>query len=179
MFLIDVKVVKPLVDHAARVIQKVPVQKAVRHQCPTCLLIEAGRTPCPLVPRKAPRFPRLDSAPPRAYGRGREALEVGDARLVEGRDPQGLQAVHTCRNGSGGSQALRRGSGDVVLRRCGELAPDLFIEAGAKDACASRRFREGLPDARVVAFEANPFTFKRFKKKIDYPAEGVEYVHRA
>jgi FkbM family methyltransferase len=62
---------------------------------------------------------------------------------------------------------------------CRELAPDLFIEAGAKDAYASRRIPEGLPNARVVAFEANPFTFKRFKKKIDYRAQGVEYIHRA
>lgn len=62
---------------------------------------------------------------------------------------------------------------------CQELAPDLFIEAGAKDAYASRRVRERLPNARIVAFEANPFTFKRFDKKIDYRAQGVEYTHRA
>lgn len=62
---------------------------------------------------------------------------------------------------------------------CRELAPNLFIEAGAKDAGASRRIREHLPGARIVAFEANPFTFRRFSKSIDYPAHGVEYIHRA
>lgn len=62
---------------------------------------------------------------------------------------------------------------------CGALAPDLFIEAGAKDAFAARRVRGHLPEARIVAFEANPFTYKRFVKKIDYPGQGVEYLHRA
>ncbi|SDP53402.1 methyltransferase, FkbM family [Pedococcus dokdonensis] len=57
--------------------------------------------------------------------------------------------------------------------------PDLFIEAGAKDAGISRRARTFLPQARVVAFEANPFTHRRFGAMHDNAAVGVEYLHLA
>lgn len=57
--------------------------------------------------------------------------------------------------------------------------PDLFIEAGAKDAGISRRARTFLPSARVVAFEANPFTHRRFDVMHDNAAVGVEYLHLA
>ena len=55
------------------------------------------------------------------------------------------------------------------------LDPDLFVEAGAKEAMASRRASADLPRAKVVAFEANPYTHARFQKKCDYAREGVAY----
>ncbi len=54
-------------------------------------------------------------------------------------------------------------------------ATSLFVEAGAKEAAASRRAAKRLIDTPVVAFEANRFTFERFSKKVDYQACGVDY----
>ena len=67
---------------------------------------------------------------------------------------------------------------DLFLELCRELRPDLFIEAGAKDAATSRKVRGCLPDARVVAFEANPVTFERSRRRTDYGSHGVEYLHQ-
>ncbi|NLT55588.1 MAG: FkbM family methyltransferase [Actinomycetales bacterium] len=58
------------------------------------------------------------------------------------------------------------------------LQVDLFIEAGAKEADSSRRARRTLKPERVVAFEANPFTYKRFAR-VNADATGVEYEHLA
>lgn len=55
----------------------------------------------------------------------------------------------------------------------------LFLEAGAKQADASRRASKILPRASVLAYEANPYTFKRFDSKIDYAGEGVQYRNQA
>ena len=55
----------------------------------------------------------------------------------------------------------------------------LFLEAGAKAAEASLRASQLLPNAAVVAFEANPYTYKRFDIKRDYAAAGVSYRHQA
>lgn len=57
--------------------------------------------------------------------------------------------------------------------------PSLFVEAGAKDAGASRKVSTLLTGAAIVAFEANPYTFRRFKKKYDYRASGIQYRNQA
>ncbi|MGI8879661.1 MAG: FkbM family methyltransferase [Jatrophihabitans sp.] len=57
--------------------------------------------------------------------------------------------------------------------------PDLFIEAGAKEASTSLRIRRYLPTARVVAFEANPFTYEKFGALHDFAAANVDYRHLA
>jgi FkbM family methyltransferase len=61
------------------------------------------------------------------------------------------------------------------------LKPDLFVEAGAKDAESSRRARRYVPDARIVAFEANPYTYRRFERlyRRRNAKLGVEYLHLA
>lgn len=59
---------------------------------------------------------------------------------------------------------------DLVER----VQPDLFVEAGAKEASASRRARE-LQVPRVVAFEASPVTHKRFAGR----NSAIEYVNVA
>jgi FkbM family methyltransferase len=58
------------------------------------------------------------------------------------------------------------------------VEPDLFIEAGAKEASASRRALQYYDGARVVAFEANPFTFAEFRGENE-DVEGLEYLHLA
>ncbi len=61
-----------------------------------------------------------------------------------------------------------------------ECRPDLFVEAGAKDARASMVVRELLPSARIVAFEANPYTHARFVKSQGFSSDGpIEYRHLA
>lgn len=57
--------------------------------------------------------------------------------------------------------------------------PELFIEAGAKDARTSRRARQHLEDARIVAFEANPFVHERFRARNQRPEHRIEYHHLA
>ncbi len=59
------------------------------------------------------------------------------------------------------------------------IEPDLFVEAGAKDAGSSRRARRRLDPKRIVAFEANPYTYKRFRPGFDKKPDGVEYLHLA
>jgi len=59
----------------------------------------------------------------------------------------------------------------------GMSAPEVFVEAGAFDAAASRRVRHGLPGTRVVAFEANPHSHAHFRADVE--AAGVEYLNVA
>lgn len=62
-----------------------------------------------------------------------------------------------------------------------ELQPMLFVEAGAKDAGTARRARQHLPDASILAFEANPQTYRRFEFAVGIHnrAHGVDYRHCA
>lgn len=75
----------------------------------------------------------------------------------------------------------RQRSATDLVRFFFELADligvDLFVEAGAKDASASRRARKQYPDLRVVAFEANPYTYETFRA--DNEQAKVEYVNKA
>jgi FkbM family methyltransferase len=58
--------------------------------------------------------------------------------------------------------------------------PALFIEAGAERAEASRLVKaKYAPDSRVVAFEANPYVFDRFRQEYDFERAGVDYRHQA
>ena len=54
---------------------------------------------------------------------------------------------------------------------------DLFVEVGAKDARSSRRAHRLLGDSRVVAFEANPYTYGKFAGAND--GTGIEYLNLA
>jgi FkbM family methyltransferase len=70
--------------------------------------------------------------------------------------------------------ALRR----LFFRLVQDQQPDLFVEAGAKTANTSRRAVCRLESARVVAFEANPYTYAKYHAK--NPSDtGVEYLHLA
>jgi FkbM family methyltransferase len=65
------------------------------------------------------------------------------------------------------------------FRLVGVLDPDLFVEAGAKDATSSRRARAHAPNARIVAFEANPLNYDQYKGNPKNKSLKVEYVHKA
>jgi FkbM family methyltransferase len=54
---------------------------------------------------------------------------------------------------------------------------DLFVEAGAKEASSSRRAKRFLRGGRVVAFEANPYTYRRFS--VENEGSGIEYLNLA
>jgi FkbM family methyltransferase len=78
-------------------------------------------------------------------------------------------------------QERRRSARDLAqlfLRLCESIEPDLMVEAGANSARTSRRVKRRVGTARVVAFEANPYTFERYR--LDNPPEsGIEYLHLA
>ncbi len=66
---------------------------------------------------------------------------------------------------------------NLFFALCAVRRADVFIEAGAKEASASRRAAEEVGIERVVAFEANPYTFARFSSGFDQL--DVEYRHLA
>ncbi|HEY4990590.1 MAG TPA: FkbM family methyltransferase [Nakamurella sp.] len=59
------------------------------------------------------------------------------------------------------------------------IRPELFVEAGAYRAEASRRVRADNPDCRVVAFEANPYNHQRFAEELGFAAAGIDYLNLA
>lgn len=67
----------------------------------------------------------------------------------------------------------------LFFRLAKVLETDLFVEAGAKDGASSRRARRLLDPKRIVAFEANPFTYQLFESRNADPALKVEYLHLA
>ncbi len=58
-----------------------------------------------------------------------------------------------------------------------DLSIGRFVEAGAKEAGASQRAAVQRPQCDVVAFEANPFTYRRFEQRMG--RTSVEYLHLA
>jgi len=59
------------------------------------------------------------------------------------------------------------------------LNPDVFIEAGAKDARVSLKVRDLLPAARIVAYEANPYNYAKYSEELCHGEHGVEYLNNA
>lgn len=57
------------------------------------------------------------------------------------------------------------------------LKPDYFFEIGAFNAEFSRKIKPNLPNAKVFAFEANPYNYRRFESLVTNT--GVEYIHSA
>lgn len=57
--------------------------------------------------------------------------------------------------------------------------PELFVEAGAFDAYASRRIRNICKNTRIVALEANPYTFSESARRYDYKKLGIDYRNMA
>jgi FkbM family methyltransferase len=65
----------------------------------------------------------------------------------------------------------------VFMSLCAKLKPTVTLEIGAFEASFSREMKRRLPDARVVAYEANPFVHQHFRD--DVVGAGVEYEHKA
>lgn len=59
------------------------------------------------------------------------------------------------------------------------LQPDVFVEAGANDAQASIDIRRLVPNANIVAFEANPFNYEIFSKKTNFAEHNITYQNIA
>jgi FkbM family methyltransferase len=58
-----------------------------------------------------------------------------------------------------------------------ERRPDTFVEVGAFNAAASLRVRELLPEARIVALEANPRNYEKYRQDVE--GYGIEYLNMA
>lgn len=55
------------------------------------------------------------------------------------------------------------------------LQPTVFIEAGAHNAATSVKMRSLVPDAQIVAFEANPHNHTKFAARQDFNALRIDY----
>lgn len=66
---------------------------------------------------------------------------------------------------------------DYFRRLCRRVAPAVVLEIGAHEASFSRWAATELPDARVIAFEANPHVHAKFAAKL--AGTGVGYLNAA
>lgn len=66
---------------------------------------------------------------------------------------------------------------DLFFRLVESLAVERFVEAGAKEASASVRAAAVTGVRETVAFEANPYTFRRFAGQVE--DSGIRYEHKA
>ncbi|GAA0629520.1 hypothetical protein GCM10009547_36480 [Sporichthya brevicatena] len=77
--------------------------------------------------------------------------------------------------------ADRKRSSTILSRLFFDLANlaeiELFIEVGAREAAASTRAKAWFPEARVVAFEASPYTYENNSTRL--AGKGIEYHHLA
>ena len=79
----------------------------------------------------------------------------------------------------------RRLDRDLVSRRveqtflelCRDLTPTLSLEIGAHQADFSQWIKREVPEARCVAFEANPYVHEKYEPRL--AGTGVEYLHLA
>lgn len=60
---------------------------------------------------------------------------------------------------------------------CADLSPTVGLEVGAHEAGFSRWLRSAFPEARCVAFEANPFVHEKYAAEL--ADAGVDYHHLA
>lgn len=70
------------------------------------------------------------------------------------------------------NQAFR----DLYQKLCVGLRPDWIFEIGAHEALFSRQMSQLLPEAQILAFEANPFVYERFKGQVP---KSVAYLNQA
>ena len=80
-------------------------------------------------------------------------------------------------------QGLRLASGDLLetafVDLVGLLQPDISVEVGAHEADYSLAVKTRLPDARVLAFEANPAVHAAHAARIAESGLDVDYLHMA
>lgn len=58
----------------------------------------------------------------------------------------------------------------ALLKR---LPCDLVLDIGSRDGCQALLFREVLPEAQVVAFEANPYNFRKMAAQPVFQERGI------
>lgn len=178
---------------------RMPISLAVRNAWHRGGMREIVATARRHVPRRPAR------SVPRELGRGvprRRAMRLSRLRAVIDRIRGTWLAERATRLGTALQRRIRpAGRLDLLIERClidtpssghrresadalvelffdlvAMLEVDLFVEAGAKDAAASQRAADET-DARVVAFEANPYTYRRFVAS--HEASAVEYENLA
>ncbi|WP_183094984.1 FkbM family methyltransferase [Nocardioides stalactiti] len=66
---------------------------------------------------------------------------------------------------------------DAFRDLCRALQPTVSLEVGAHEAGFSRWIKNEVPDARCVAFEANPYVHQKYDDEL--AETGVEYHHLA
>jgi FkbM family methyltransferase len=79
------------------------------------------------------------------------------------------------KQGRKASAAWLRSTYESLLRDA--VKPEVFWELGAFEAAFSRRLQAALPKTICHAFEANPYTYDRFRDQVT--ATGVNYHHKA
>jgi FkbM family methyltransferase len=65
---------------------------------------------------------------------------------------------------------------DLYKKLCVKLQANVILEIGAYEASFSKDMGAILPDARIIAFEANPFVFDKFKTRVP---SSVTYLNQA
>ncbi len=66
---------------------------------------------------------------------------------------------------------------EIFYQVCEDTKISQFVECGAHDAFASRKFKSKFPTIKAVAFEANPHVFDNFFGLVK--AAGVIYINKA
>ena len=88
-------------------------------------------------------------------------------------------AIRSCAN----RQGLRERSGSLLeeafLDLAARLAPTLSVEIGAHEASFSERLKAKLPDLHALAFEANPFVYRRYAGRLGQHPNAIDYRHAA
>ena len=73
------------------------------------------------------------------------------------------------------AKALR----DLTIGLHAHAGAQAIFEIGAWEAAFSKAVRAHAPDARIYAFEANPFNYERFGSDPRIAALHIKYLHRA
>lgn len=79
------------------------------------------------------------------------------------------------RAGRKASAKWLRNTYERLLREA--IKPKVFWELGAFEAAFSRQLRAALPATTFHAFEANPYTYEKFREQVS--DDGVNYHHKA
>lgn len=59
------------------------------------------------------------------------------------------------------------------------LHPEIVCDVGSMDGTNARRFRQILPDSRIIAFEANPENIRSMQEDEDIKKDGIEIEPKA
>ncbi len=96
-----------------------------------------------------------------------------DVALVMAQLAQGANAYDLAQ--PDGRKVSARQLRQLFLNINRSLKPDVIVEAGAHNAATSVRLRGLVPEARIIAFEANPHNHAKFSAEQDYAALRVDY----